>query len=330
MDWPGADVVNGVPVVLAQRPARNRPRHASEHHARQQVYYIQDANGYLAPAIGGGIHRSSSAAGYRRGSANIIINNSQYDDYSPERRARRRSHHDQDWDSDSWDERPHSHERRRPHHHPSRTPSPAPDPELERKLEKLADLEKKEEEEHQRQRFQEQQIIEAARKAEEKKKQEDFKKLAVEEYNAKKLEEELKAKKKKEEEDKAFRERVRLEFGAAGYSEESIERALAKGEKGHGKTTIMDVSRPTYIKVHRKHLSPETLDVYELPWEWDPVSKFRTHGNLQALIELSTAKFELHSHQALDSRARSRQTLRSHAPDPRRTAPRKSDNRVQA
>lgn len=28
---------------------------------------------------------------------------------------------------------------------------------------------------------------------------------------------------------------------------------------------------PTYIKVHRKWLSPSTLDEYELPWEWDHV-----------------------------------------------------------
>lgn len=28
-------------------------------------------------------------------------------------------------------------------------------------------------------------------------------------------------------------------------------------------------SRPTYIKVHRKHLDPETLNIYELPWEVD-------------------------------------------------------------
>ncbi|KAL8776140.1 MAG: hypothetical protein Q9213_008380 [Squamulea squamosa] len=29
------------------------------------------------------------------------------------------------------------------------------------------------------------------------------------------------------------------------------------------------LDRPTYIKVHRKHLSPDTLDAYDLPWEWD-------------------------------------------------------------
>lgn len=29
------------------------------------------------------------------------------------------------------------------------------------------------------------------------------------------------------------------------------------------------LGRPTYIKVHRKHLSPITLDEYGLPWEFD-------------------------------------------------------------
>ncbi|KAL8791930.1 MAG: hypothetical protein Q9195_005506 [Heterodermia aff. obscurata] len=28
-------------------------------------------------------------------------------------------------------------------------------------------------------------------------------------------------------------------------------------------------NRPTYIRVHRKYMCPETLDTYELPWEWD-------------------------------------------------------------
>lgn len=36
--------------------------------------------------------------------------------------------------------------------------------------------------------------------------------------------------------------------------------------------TVKDKTRPTYIKVHQQHVSPETLDAYELPWEWDVVS----------------------------------------------------------
>ena len=41
---------------------------------------------------------------------------------------------------------------------------------------------------------------------------------------------------------------------------------------GHGHNKIVGLNRPTYIKVHRKHLSPDTLEVYELPWEWDEAS----------------------------------------------------------
>lgn len=45
---------------------------------------------------------------------------------------------------------------------------------------------------------------------------------------------------------------------------ESIE-MLKKGGKKAGK-------RLKYMKVHRKYMSPDTLDEYELPWEWHEVS----------------------------------------------------------
>lgn len=37
-------------------------------------------------------------------------------------------------------------------------------------------------------------------------------------------------------------------------------------------TRNVEKSRPTYIKVARWHICPETLDVYSLPWVWDDVS----------------------------------------------------------
>ena len=49
--------------------------------------------------------------------------------------------------------------------------------------------------------------------------------------------------------------------------EEIVERSVERKEKENP-----DYSRPTYIKVHQMHLEPETLDVYEIPWEWDTVS----------------------------------------------------------
>lgn len=35
---------------------------------------------------------------------------------------------------------------------------------------------------------------------------------------------------------------------------------------------VHDLQMPTFIKVHRKYLNPDTLDAYDLPWEWDMVS----------------------------------------------------------
>lgn len=81
----------------------------------------------------------------------------------------------------------------------------------------------------------------------------------------------LKGKKReKGEADKAFRERVRRDFSTAGSDEANIAKVLDHVGKGreHYQRKPMDLARPTYIKVHRKHLSPDTLDVYEIPWEW--------------------------------------------------------------
>ncbi|KAL8649052.1 MAG: hypothetical protein Q9226_005740 [Calogaya cf. arnoldii] len=34
-------------------------------------------------------------------------------------------------------------------------------------------------------------------------------------------------------------------------------------------TKELELVRPTYIRSHVKHLSPDTLDAYDLPWQWD-------------------------------------------------------------
>jgi len=72
--------------------------------------------------------------------------------------------------------------------------------------------------------------------------------------------------------------------------------------KGHGlKKTIL--TQPTYIKVHRKHLSPDTLDAYNLPWEWDDVSSLFETSCKAFKTDPSVAEFELYYYQALDTRA---------------------------
>jgi len=55
----------------------------------------------------------------------------------------------------------------------------------------------------------------------------------------------------------------------------------------------IDLHRPTFIKVNRKYLHPDTLDYYGLPWEWDSVSNlpfaFKQQANKQTWMRRSTA-----------------------------------------
>lgn len=170
-------------------------------------------------------------------------------------------------------------------------------------MKKLEELERKEEEEAARERAKQEMLLADAKKAAKKKEEEDFKKRVLQEAEREKYEKELKEKKKKEDEDRIFKARLKDMYLAQGYSEESIEIMIkdAEQKKKHGvhsphsphsphalsggghegaiaivneHVNVVNLNRPTYIKVHRKHLSPDTLDAYGLPWEWDDVSLF--------------------------------------------------------
>lgn len=263
---------------------------------RQPVQYYQDANGLLVPAAGpglGGVHRAASAAGSNRRPVQIAIHN-EYENHevlrSP-RGHRRHSSHGQDYPYDDYSDEeyehsPHRHSRRRRgHRSPSRSPSPYYDAEYERKMRKLEELEKKEEEDHARERYEEEMILKEAKRQKKKKEEDELKKKAIEEYHIKQMEEKEKKERAREEADKEFKKRVKETFGEAGYDDESIEKILKKGQKGgHGKEKhkVVDLARPTFLKVHRKHIDPLTLDEYELPWAWDSVC-----------ILLSTSRDEL-------------------------------------
>ena len=157
--------------------------------------------------------------------------------------------------------------------HGSRSPSPDYDYEFEKRMKRLEELEAKEREDQAPGKYEESRLMKEAKKAKEKTKREkeekELKERAIEDYNRKQ-----KGEKEKKEADEEFRERVKKTFGQAGYDEESILKKAEKGkEHGHGKEIkINDLRRPTYIRVHRKHISPETLDEYNLPWYWDEVN----------------------------------------------------------
>ena len=151
-------------------------------------------------------------------------------------------------------------------------------------MKKLEELEEKEKEDAAREKYEEERILKEARKAKKKKEEDEMKKKAIEEYEIKKIEEKAKKEKEKKEQDEEFKDRVKKTFGQVGYDDESIEKLLKKAEgggkeKGHKREKlIMDLRRPTFVKVHRKHICPDTLDEYDLPWDWDTVSTACSNG----------------------------------------------------
>ena len=295
------------PVILNShqvRPGQRRGRLASEHVDRHPQMYYQDGNGLLVPAAAGGLGRmrASSVTAPQR-PAQIVINN-EFDNHSPQgspRRPKRYSHghdyHYEDYSDDSFDDRAYSPHRHRTHsrrpsrHHRSPTRSPSPNNyykyENEGLKARLEDVERrehaKEEEKRARERWEEEQLIEEARRVKKKKDEEAFKKKVIEENKIKEMEERVKEVEAKKKADEEYKKRVRKDMEKAGYDEEEIEKILkgkerahhgghgGHGHGGHGEM-VMDLARPTYIRVQRKHLSPETLDIYNLPWDRDEVS----------------------------------------------------------
>jgi hypothetical protein len=105
------------------------------------------------------------------------------------------------------------------------------------------------------------------------KKEKELQKEYVAKWKREEAEKKEKEKRQKEEEDAKFEERFKIQFMQAGYTEAQAEVVLQKkkreSEKKHQNSMAIDLSRPTWIKVKRKWLLPETLDHYYLPWEWD-------------------------------------------------------------
>ncbi|KAG5286900.1 hypothetical protein I7I50_11869 [Histoplasma capsulatum G186AR] len=98
-----------------------------------------------------------------------------------------------------------------------------------------------------------------------------LKKQAVDEYNRIEAEKKQKEKKDKEKADREFEERARATLAKSGYTDDQIT-AILKGEekpKSHAHPAI----KPTFIKVSSLHISPETLDFFHIPWEWDDRDK---------------------------------------------------------
>ncbi|KAJ9215209.1 hypothetical protein DTO166G4_3287 [Paecilomyces variotii] len=132
--------------------------------------------------------------------------------------------------------------------------------------EKLKKYEEKEAAEAEKERIiKELRDAEARKLLEEQERQRELAKLkaeAIEEYKAKELERMEQERKEKEEKERYFRERLK----ELGYVEEQIDSLVINKDK---ESRRKEENKTTWVKVHRKYLLPETLDAFNLPWEWD-------------------------------------------------------------
>lgn len=116
------------------------------------------------------------------------------------------------------------------------------------------------------------QAKEEQKKKDQAKKEEELKKKAIEEWQAKEKERAEAEKKAKAKADEEYAERLRKDLATMGISDKQITTIVNRDQN----PPAVDLGKTTWIKVHRKHLSVETLDTYQLPWEWDMVSSFWT------------------------------------------------------
>ncbi|PGH12092.1 hypothetical protein AJ79_04491 [Helicocarpus griseus UAMH5409] len=127
----------------------------------------------------------------------------------------------------------------------------------------------KEQEKRIREKIEAEKAKEEAEEAARKEYEAKLKKQAIEDYHRAEAEKKQRAKMEKEKADKEFEQRARATLAKVGYSDEQIT-AILKGEEKPTTAIARATQRPTVIKVSRHHIAPETLDVFQIPWEWDP------------------------------------------------------------
>lgn len=263
-------------------PHRRHVRHpsvVSSHHHTHIHEPVHGGPNLAVPVVEvGGRRRAASTNGMPQP---IIINNAdgRSRSHSRERvRPRSRSRRRIIVDDDDWDEIV---ERRG---RPSRSPSPyhRDDFETRKAFERLRAFEQAKAEEEALHKYKSELEAKLAKeeleRIEEEQKQKELAKKAVEDWQRK---EDLRKRKEKEEEEERERlveHRLREELKRLKWSPAEID-AFVKGEdwdKHEHRVSVNEMriarARPTYIRVNRQYLLPETLDAFELPWGFDPVS----------------------------------------------------------
>ncbi|KAI9775482.1 MAG: hypothetical protein M1839_001099 [Geoglossum umbratile] len=266
------------PVVFGARPVHGRM--ASEGYARRPLYYSTASGGLLSPEYSTGHHRSRST-GPRAGPpspAPVIITHINTDD----RRGRPTSMYDDDYEPrdpspiSSRGRSPGGRSPRRYHRHSrpmsvsySRDVSPMYRT-LEEKLEyeamkeKLKKLELEKQKDEEAKRIKDEMMLKHAKETAEKQKEEQRKKeiseKAVEDFKRKEADRIAKERREKEEREKEYQERYRKDLAKLGFTNRDTDLVIRKE---------VDLSKTTFTKMARRHISIETLKAYNVNWKFD-------------------------------------------------------------
>jgi hypothetical protein len=258
----------GITVIKPARSRRGSPIRGGRHH---HDHVIVEGSLLSVPSEAGGRHNRSSSTGAapQPQVINVMVN-----DRSPERSPERRHSYDRRRGRSAESVSSEEERRYREHRRKASKRKSELDAETILKLDRLKVYEKEEADREYEKKLKKEiefqkakELYEAEQKA---KKEKELQKEYVERWKREEAEKKEKEKKEKELEDAKFEERFKIQFMQAGYTEAQAEAILKKKkEKKEKNTMAIDLSRPTWIKVKRKWLLPETLDHYYLPWEWD-------------------------------------------------------------
>lgn len=107
----------------------------------------------------------------------------------------------------------------------------------------------------------------------------------MKEFLQKQKEKEMKEKEKKKKKEEELKEEVAKRLSKHGFQHNQIDAMFDPKHHVRPTTTTTTTTaiaplgqhgHPTYIKVHCDHIAAETLQYYNIPWQWDRVSKKMT------------------------------------------------------
>jgi hypothetical protein len=138
--------------------------------------------------------------------------------------------------------------------------------EYELMKEKLKKFELEKHHGEEQRRIKDELLLKQAKEAEERRKedqrQKEIREKAIEDFKRKEAERVAKEKRERDEREKEYQERHRRDLERLGLTTRDVDRVVGRG---------LDLSKTTFTKMARRHISIETLRAFNVDWKFDYV-----------------------------------------------------------